>query len=73
MECYKEAIRIYPNNADACIGIGLIFLNEKRYEEAVNYYNDAIRINPNCAKYYSNKGNALYKLGRREEVMECYK
>ncbi|CAG9317147.1 unnamed protein product [Blepharisma stoltei] len=70
---YKEAIRIDLNNPDSYNGIGDIFYNEGRYEEAVKHYNDAIRINPNCSIYYRNKGNALRELGRREEAMECYK
>ncbi|CAG9328072.1 unnamed protein product [Blepharisma stoltei] len=49
----------------------MILINEKRYEEAINYFDNAIRIQKK-ALYYINKGNALKELSRSHEAIGCY-
>jgi len=44
----------------------------KKYEKAIECYGRALEINPNYAKVWYNKGNALSKLGRHKEAIECY-
>ena len=44
----------------------------RKYEKAIECYSRALEINPNYAKVWYNKGNALSKLGRHEEAIECY-
>ena len=46
--------------------------NLKRYEEAIAAYEQAIRLDPNYASAYNNKGTALNDLKRYEEAIAAY-
>lgn len=47
--------------------------NSGKYEQALTYYNEIIRINPGSAAAWYNKGSALSNLGRYEEADACLK
>ena len=52
--------------------IGLTFQEKGKYEEAIEHYNEAIRINPQDATAYNNRGVAKGELGRPEEaIADC--
>src|SRR6266487_390103 len=42
------------------------------YEEALAFYEEALRLDPNDTDSYIGKGDALYKLGRYEEALAFY-
>ncbi len=44
----------------------------KRYDEALVAYEEAIRLDPNFAGTYINKGSTLSTLGRYEEALAAY-
>ncbi len=46
--------------------------NLKRYEESIAAYEQAIRLDPNYALAYYNKGYVLDKLTRSKEAQQCY-
>ncbi|CAG9328043.1 unnamed protein product [Blepharisma stoltei] len=54
------------------INKGHVFYDLKRYQEAIECYNEAILLDPNNINYYSHKGNSLCKLKRYLEAIECY-
>ena len=45
-------------------------LRAGRYEEAIKAYDEALKINPQDADAWTNKGNALSNLGRKEEAIK---
>lgn len=49
---------------------GVALHNLKRYEEALDAYNQAIRLDPNYALAYTGKGSALNNLKSYEEALE---
>ena len=52
--------------------IGLTFQEKGKYEEAIEHYNEATRINPQDATAYNNRGVAKGELGRPEEaIADC--
>ena len=53
-------------------GQGDVLYNQQRYEEALEAYEQAIRLDPNNAKAYTGKGNVLYNLERYDEALEAY-
>ncbi len=46
--------------------------NLKRYEEALAAYDQAIRLDPNYAVAYNNKGLALERLGKKTEAQQAH-
>ncbi|MBV9616825.1 MAG: tetratricopeptide repeat protein, partial [Ktedonobacteraceae bacterium] len=54
------------------IADGVTKYTEKRYEEALDAYEQAILLNPENALAHSGKGNALYCLKRYEEALAAY-
>lgn len=61
--------KVDPNDALACVGKGNAL---KRYEEAIVAYDQAIKLNPNSATAYYNKGNVLSWLRRYQEALVTY-
>ena len=47
-------------------------LNLGKYEQAIEYYDNALEIDPKYALALSNKGATLDKLGKYKEAIECY-
>ena len=44
----------------------------KKYEEAIECFDKAIKLEPNYATGYHNKGISLEKLKRDKEAKECF-
>ena len=53
----------FPKNDFGWRLLGIIYANTKRYEEALEANNNAIKISPNDAALYLNLGHVLIKLG----------
>ncbi len=50
----------------------LTLINLNRFNEAIECYEKALKINPNNVKAWNNKAFALHNLNRLEEAIECY-
>jgi tetratricopeptide (TPR) repeat protein len=71
--CYNKIImEINPEFDHAwCLkGYALNYL--ERYEEALNYFDEAIRINPKDPDYHMGKGISLYGLEKYDEAIICF-
>jgi len=47
-------------------------MNQERYSEAIQAYDEAIRLDPNSTVSWYNKGNALKSLDRYDEAIQAY-
>ncbi len=59
-------------DVDALISLGIALAFLKRNEEALAVYEQAIRLDPNLALAYNNKGTMLTFLKRNEEALAVY-
>ena len=72
-ESFRVAYEKFPNYPESVFNMGLTLFRKKDFNEAVQYFNKALEINPehktasaaikNVAKNYFNNGNQSYKRG----------
>lgn len=72
IECYRKAIKIYPNCISTYCNMGISFDGLKQYEDAIKCYNKAISVNPDDHHAYHNKALSLAGLGYNELALEYY-
>tara|TARA_A100001011_G_scaffold32984_1_gene31613 strand:+ start:2746 stop:4383 length:1638 start_codon:yes stop_codon:yes gene_type:complete len=45
----------------------------KKYDSAINYFEEAIQLNPNFSEAYNNLGNTKKRVGKIDEAISCFK
>ena len=68
----KELIKNDQKNYILYNIYGAILNDQKKFEEAINYYKKSIKINPDYAEGYNNLGSAYYKLKKFNESISSY-
>jgi protein O-mannosyl-transferase len=63
---WNEALPFNPQNAIVLNNLGLICAQEKRYNDAIEYFLRAIRLKPNYTDPHLNLGSAYMEIGRTE-------
>lgn len=69
---YSEVLRREPGNADALHHLGLVALQARQPEQAVNLISGAIAARPGVAAMHANRAEALFALGRHGEAVADY-
>ncbi len=54
------------------VQIGKSFLEESKFDDALNFFEQALLLNQNDPDLWNHKGVALRSLGRYEEAMCCF-
>ena len=65
---YNKAIELNPDNADAHAARGQFYVWQKQYDQAIQDFDKALRLDPSEWISRSNKAVALVRLGRLEEA-----
>jgi len=61
----KRAVTLDPNYADGYFQLGVLYAEQRKYKEATEQYNLALKINPNAANTHYRLGQALARLGNQ--------
>ena len=69
---YEQVLKIQPKNFSALQLIATLYAQINEPLKAIDFFSKAIRINPNFAPCYSNRGNTLKELGRYSEAIINY-
>ncbi len=69
---FSYALKVDSGNFMAHGLVGTALGNEEKFEEAMPYYREAVRLRPYFVDFVSNMGYALQKLGKPEEALEQY-
>ena len=69
---YRQVLQQHPDYPDALHLLGVIATSVKRYSDAVDLIQRAIKGSPNSPAYYVNLGVALDQLGRLDEAIEAF-
>jgi len=64
---------ISPNNANAHFGLAAISMAEQKYNDAIQEYQTAARLNPDLEGVYYNLGRAQSKLGLFDDAIASFK
>jgi len=72
LEVLKTMVAQNPNDSFSRYGLAMEYANSGNLEEAVAEYRALLAVNPNYSAAYYHGGQALAKLGRREEARTLY-
>jgi superkiller protein 3 len=67
------AVSIRPHAAAARNELGIALQNQKKLDEAVTAYNNAIELDPKYANPYTNLGNVLFIQGKLDEAIAAHR
>jgi len=70
---YTKQVQTSPNSAKSWYSYGALLSSRGDDLGAIAAYDRAIAIFPAYSEAFHNRGNALVRLGRREEAMESYR
>ena len=70
VEHYLQALRIYPDFAEAHYNLAIHLDKQGRTEEAIEHHLQALRTKPDFAKAHNNLAVALERQGRTEKAIE---
>ncbi|MEM3397377.1 MAG: tetratricopeptide repeat protein [Thermoplasmata archaeon] len=68
----REAIALEPNEIAPYFDAAKILLEMDKPSDAINYYDGVLKIDGENTKAWEYKGDALIKLGKKEEALLCY-
>jgi tetratricopeptide (TPR) repeat protein len=63
---FKKAVKEDNNNYEAWYWLGNYYANSGKYTKAIDMYTKAVKVNPNYADAFANRGFAKEKLKNKE-------
>ena len=70
---YQKLIENSPTYLNAYIRKSQLYVKMELYKQALGLYMNALKINPNCTKIYSEIGLCFDKLGKTANAKRYYK
>jgi tetratricopeptide (TPR) repeat protein len=70
---FRHALAVTRDNDVALVDLGVALDAQGRFDEAVGYYREAVRLNPVRYQVHNNLGNILDHLGRTDEALAEYR
>ena len=72
MEIFTHTANVTENNWLAHNNLGAILGGQRRYEEAIRHFREALRMRPDDVKAHNNLGNAFAEQGRYRDAIRHY-
>jgi CRISPR-associated protein Csy1 len=70
--CFREAVLIKPDSAQAWNNLGIALRDQKKNDEAVDAFGRAIAADVRYFRGHNNLGTTLQSLGRLADAIDCY-
>ena len=70
---FQNALRFYPNYAEANNNLGFVLANKGNWSEAIPYYEAALRVQPLFPAAHHNLGISLSQTGRMNEAITHFR
>jgi len=71
LQHYLRQLEIAPD-AQIYYNVGVILMDQERHKEAIDYFNQAIKANPDAVENYINLGAIYLKINKTQQARECY-
>ena len=71
-QIWNAIAKANPQNAEALAHLGLLEARQEHYESAIDYYRQAIAINPNLPGLQMNLGLALFKAAQFPDAIKSF-
>ena len=71
-KCYSEAIQLHIGSRPLWTNRAICRNRMENFDNALTDCDTALKIDPKCTKSITQKGNALFGLGRFDEAKKCY-
>ena len=71
-ECFRQALRLYPDDLSAINNLGVVLGKKGKLQEAIEYFKRALEIEPSHSDSLFNLGNASSKIGQPEKAIEYF-
>ena len=65
IELLTDCVKKSPRKDRPHYNLGTVFLDQGKYQEAINQYKEALQTNPNFAEAHYNLGDAYLMIGKR--------
>jgi tetratricopeptide (TPR) repeat protein len=72
MKCYKDAIALNPDLAEAYFRMGVLYDQRRDIARARRMYQDAVRLAPSSPQYACNLADQYFKHGEYPEAIRVY-
>src|SRR5262245_36134354 len=69
---YKGVLASDPSNFKAWHHLGIVVLQQNRFDEAVSHIGESLRLNPGQVLAHTNRAAALVSLKRHREALADY-
>ena len=71
--CYRRALELKPDYAEAHNNLGTTLQAQGKLAEAIACYRRALELKPDYAEAHNNLGTALQAQGKLDEAIACYR
>jgi tetratricopeptide (TPR) repeat protein len=71
-KCFQQALKLDKNSAEALNNLGFINQMQKKYGQAIKYYNKALAARPNSATFHYNLGAAYFAKHEYDKATQEY-
>lgn len=69
---WSDCVQKYPSKVRALDNLGYAYFNRAYYNNALFYFDKAIKLNPLYEFPWNNKGNALFFLKNYKDAVKCF-
>lgn len=73
IERFKKVIQLDPNDVLGYYSLGDAYLENGKYQEAIETLTQAIKVDPNHSSSYLGLGQAYQAIGEKEKAVEIFK
>lgn len=73
IDIYQQLLTENPNEVDILHRLGILFAQQHKYQDALDYLNQAIQYQPRSAPFHNSKGNILLRQGALKAGEEEYR